>query len=168
MLGFLSKLFGGSKSEKDVKKLMPVVDNITQQFASLESISIDELRAKTTEFRQRIKAALTATDEEILAMQNKADALAETAIQEKDELFQEIDRLRKRRDQEIETVLREIHPQAFAVVKEAARRFTVSEEIQATATELDRQLVSKRPHMRIEGDQVFYKRSWMAAGGQVT
>jgi preprotein translocase subunit SecA len=168
MLGFLSKLFGGSKSEKDVKKLMPVVDNITQQFASLESISIDELRAKTTEFRQRIKAALTATDEEILAMQNKADALAETAIQEKDELFQEIDRLRKRRDQEIETVLREIHPQAFAVVKEAARRFTVSEEIQATATELDRQLVSKRPHMRIEGDQVFYKKSWMAAGGQVT
>ncbi len=168
MLGFLSKLFGGSKSEKDVKKLMPVVDNITQQFASLESISIDELRAKTNEFRQRIKAALTATDEEILAMQNKTDALAETAIQEKDELFQEIDRLRKRRDQEIETVLREIHPQAFAVVKEAARRFTVSEEIQATATELDRQLASKRPHMRIEGDQVFYKKSWMAAGGQVT
>jgi len=168
MLGFLSKLFGGSKSEKDVKKIMPVIENITKQFASLESISIDELRGKTTEFRKRIKTAIAATDEEILAMQSKADSLAETDIHGKDELFQEIDRLRKRRDQEIEAVLAEIHPEAFAVVKEAARRFTVSEEIQATATDLDRQLVSKRPHMRIEGDLVFYKKSWMAAGGQVT
>jgi len=168
MLGFLSKLFGGSKSEKDVKKLLPLVETIKQSFASLESLSNDALRAKTTEFRQRIKAALVATDEAILTLQNKADGLDETSIQEKDELFQEIDQLRKKRDQEIEAVLAEIHPEAFAVVKEAARRFSLSDEIKATATDLDRQLVSKRPHMRIEGDQVYYKKSWMAAGGQVT
>ncbi|NCU03098.1 MAG: preprotein translocase subunit SecA, partial [Chitinophagaceae bacterium] len=71
-------------------------------------------------------------------------------------------------DKKIEEVLAEIHPEAFAVVKEAARRFTNNEELQATATQLDRDLVIKRPHMRIEGDQVFYKKSWMAAGGQVT
>ncbi|MFN9710560.1 MAG: preprotein translocase subunit SecA, partial [Bacteroidota bacterium] len=168
MLGFLSKIFGGSKSEKDVQKLMPIVENVNQQFASLQNLSNDALRAKTNEFKTRIQAKLAVTDKAILDLQTKADALTAADIHEKDQLFQEIDQLRKQRDQEIEDVLREIHAEAFAVVKEAARRFTNHEEIQVTATELDRQIAPKRPHMRIEGDQVYYKKSWMAAGGQVT
>jgi preprotein translocase subunit SecA len=168
MLGFLSKIFGGSKSEKDVQKIMPIVESTNQHLASLQQLSNDALRAKTQEFKTRIQSKLTATDQAILSLQTKADTLAESDIHGKDQLFQEIDTLRKKRDQEIEEALKEIHPEAFAVVKEAARRFTNSEEIQATATELDRQLAPKRPHMRIEGDQVFYKKTWMAAGGQVT
>ncbi|MBU6158968.1 MAG: preprotein translocase subunit SecA [Bacteroidetes bacterium] len=169
MFGFLSKLFGGSKSEKDVQKIMPVIEKTHQHYATLEHLSNDALRAKTSEFKGRIQDRLSSVNDTIQSLQQQADALSEAEIHEKDRLFQEIDQWRKKRDQEIEAALAEIHPEAFAVVKEAARRFTqATEEIQATATDLDRALAPKRPHMRIEGDQVFYKKSWMAAGGQVT
>ncbi len=168
MLGFLSKLFGGSKSEKDVQKLTPIVEKTNQFFQQYQSLTNDQLRNKTQEFRDRIKAHLAAIDEEIANRTSEADALTEDQIQQKDEAYQQIDKLKKERDKKIEEILEQIHPEAFAVVKEAARRFTNNEELQATATQLDRDLVIKRPHMRIEGDQVFYKKSWMAAGGQVT
>lgn len=168
MIGFLSKIFGGSKSEKDIQKLSPIVEKANAFFESYKNLSTDALRAKTAEFRSRIHETLKDTDEAILSLKSKADTLPESDIQEKDTLYQEIDQLRKKRDQQIEEALKEIHPEAFAVVKEAARRFTENEEVQATATTLDRTLASKRPHMRIEGDQVYYKKSWMAAGGQVT
>ena len=168
MLGILSKLFGGSKSEKDVQKLSPLAEKINQFFDQYRHLSNDELRDKTHEFRKRIREHLAALDAEISALIEKAEALPETDIQEKDDLYQQIDKLRKERDQQIEAVLPETHPKAFAVVKEAARRFTENEELQATATALDRDLAPKRAHMRIEGDQVFYKKSWTAAGGTVT
>jgi preprotein translocase subunit SecA len=168
MLGFLSKLFGGSKSEKDVQKLSPIVEKINQYFQQYQSLTNDELRNKTQEFRQRIKTHLQSIDEEIASLTVKADAFTEDQIQEKDATYQEIDKLRKERDKKIEEILEEIHPEAFAVVKEAARRFTNNEELQATATQLDKDLVVKRPHMRIEGDQVIYKKSWLAGGSEVT
>ncbi|MEJ8842561.1 preprotein translocase subunit SecA [Lacibacter sp. H375] len=168
MLGFLSKLFGGSKSEKDVQKLSPIVEKINQYFQQYQSLTNDELRNKTQEFRQRIKSHLQSIDDEIASLTVKADAFTEDQIQEKDATYQEIDKLRKERDKKIEEVLEEIHPEAFAVVKEAARRFTNNEELKATATQLDKDLVVKRPHMRIEGDQVFYKKSWLAGGSEVT
>lgn len=168
MLGFLSKLFGGSKSEKDVLKLTPIVEKINQFFQQYQTLSNDELRNKTLEFRKRIKQHLAETDKEIEELTVKADAFSEDEIQEKDTAYQEIDRLKKERDKKIEEILDEIHPEAFAVVKETARRFTHNEELQATATQLDRDLVIKREHMRIEGDQVIYKKSWIAGGGQVT
>ncbi|HLO38987.1 MAG TPA: DEAD/DEAH box helicase, partial [Lacibacter sp.] len=168
MLGFLSKLFGGSKSEKDVEKLTPIVEKTNQYFQQYQSLTNDELRNKTLEFKQRIKAHLTSIDEEIAALTVSADAFNEDQIQEKDATYQQIDKLRKERDKKIEEILEEIHPEAFAVVKEAARRFTNNEELKATATQLDKDLVVKRPHMRIEGDQVIYKKSWLAGGTEVT
>jgi preprotein translocase subunit SecA len=168
MLGFLSKLFGGSKSEKDVQKLTPIVEKINQYFQQYQSLSNDELRNKTQEFRARIKEYLAVIDKEIAVLTAQADAFGEDQIQEKDVTYQEIDKLKKERDRKIEEVLEQIQPEAFAVVKEAARRFTNNQELQATATQLDRDLVVKRPHMRIEGDQVFYKKSWLAGGSEVT
>ncbi|MBP6686811.1 MAG: preprotein translocase subunit SecA [Lacibacter sp.] len=168
MLGFLSKLFGGSKSEKDVQKLAPIVEKINQYYQQYQNLTNDELRNKTVEFRQRIKTHLTGIDEEIAILTVNADAFTEDQIQEKDATYQEIDKLRKERDKKIEEILEEIHPEAFAVVKEAARRFTNNEELQATATQLDKDLVVKRAHMRIEGDQVVYKKTWLAGGSEVT
>ena len=168
MLGFITKLFGGSKSEKDVQKLSPIVEKINQYFQQYQSLSNDELRGKTQEFRTRIKQHLSAIDAEIAEMNARAEGLPPEQINERDEIYQAIDKKRKERDQQIEEVLNEIHPEAFAVVKEASRRFTTNEELQATATQHDRDLVVKRPHMRIEGDQVFYKKSWLAGGSEVT
>ncbi|MFN9116275.1 MAG: preprotein translocase subunit SecA, partial [Bacteroidota bacterium] len=166
MLGFISKLFGGSKSEKDVQKLSPIVEKTNQYFQQYQSLTNDELRGKTLEFRARIKQHLSAIDAEIAEMNARAESLPPEQINERDEIYQDIDKKRKERDQQIEEVLNEIHPEAFAVVKEAARRFTNNEELQATATQHDRDLVVKRPHMRIEGDQVFYKKSWLAGGSE--
>jgi preprotein translocase subunit SecA len=167
MLGFLSKIFGGNKSEKDVQKLNPIVEKANQFFQQYQSLTNDQLRNKTQEFRNRIQQHLAGIDAQIAKLNETADAYTIDQIQEKDATYQEIDKLRKERDGQIEEILKEIHPEAFAVVKEAARRFTNNEELQATATQLDKDLVIKRPHMRIEGDQVFYKKSWLAAGGQV-
>src|SRR6478672_5481416 len=123
MIGFLSKMFGGSKSEKDVKAILPLVTKVNQAFDSLRSISNDELRNKTTEFRKRIQDHLKAIDEQIADTNKRAEDLPFTDLVGKDSIYQEVDKLKKERDQKIEEILKELLPEAFAVVKETARRF---------------------------------------------
>ena len=95
MLGFISKIFGGSKSEKDVKKIEPYVGKINQFFASYQSLSNDQLRQKTQEFRQRIKEHLTEIDGEIAAKNSEADALPFNDLMGKDAIYQDVDKLKK-------------------------------------------------------------------------
>ncbi|MGB8192928.1 MAG: preprotein translocase subunit SecA, partial [Chitinophagaceae bacterium] len=168
MLGFLSKMFGGSKSEKDIKQIRPLVEQINGHFASYQTLSNDQLRNKTLEFRQRITEHLREIDDEIASINKKAEDLIFSDITGKDSLYQEVDKLRKDRDQKIEEALKEILPEAFAVVKEIARRFKENTELRATATELDKDLSIKKDYIRIEGGEVIYKNAWMAAGNLVT
>ncbi|HJU45651.1 MAG TPA: hypothetical protein VJ647_02655, partial [Chitinophagaceae bacterium] len=168
MLGFISKLFGGSKSEKDIKQITPLVEKINAHFASYQSVSNDELRGKTSEFRERIKKHLSAIDETILGHQQEVEALPVTDMAGREEIYQQIDKLKKDRNEEIEVVLNELLPEAFAVVKETARRFATNTELVATATEKDKALSIKKDYVRIEGEQVIYATTWTAAGGQVT
>ncbi len=141
MLGFISKIFGGSKSEKDVKKIEPYVGKINQFFTSYQSLSNDQLRNKTQEFRQRIKEHLTEIDAEISEKNAAAEALPFTDLMGKDGIYQEVDKLKKERDKKIEEVLEQLLPEAFAVVKETSRRFKENTDIIATATQLDRDLM---------------------------
>jgi preprotein translocase subunit SecA len=168
MIGFLSKMFGGSKSEKDVKLILPLVTKVNQAFDSLKSISNDELRNKTNEFRQRIKDHLKAIDEQIAETNKRAEELPFTDLVGKDTIYQEVDKLKKERDQKIEEVLKDLLPEAFAVVKETARRFKENTEIESGVTELDRQLSVTRDYININGDKVTYKNTWTAGGGQIT
>jgi preprotein translocase subunit SecA len=168
MLGFFSKMFGGSKSEKDIKDILPLVQQINGHFASYQSLSNDQLRNKTQEFRQRIQEHLRQIDSEIADLNRQADELPFSDITGKDALYQQVDKLKKDRDQQIEQVLKQILPEAFAVVKETARRFKENTEIRATATELDKNLGIKKDYIRIEGNEVIYKNSWMAAGNLIT
>jgi preprotein translocase subunit SecA len=140
MLGFLSKIFGGSKSEKDVQKILPLVDQINGHFNSFGSLTHDQLRNKTTEFRLRIKDWLSGIDNEIQALNEKAEQADFKDITGKDEIYQQVDQLKKDRDKKIEEVLKEMLPEAFAVMKETARRFKENTELVVTATELDREL----------------------------
>jgi preprotein translocase subunit SecA len=169
MFGFLSKIFGGNKSERDVKQLMPLVQKINTFYEQYQSLSNDELRNKTVEFKARIAEALNGIDEEIAARRAEAEALDAEAIIERDAIYQEIDKLTKQRDTQLEKVLLDLLPEAFATVKEAARRFKENTELVSTATEMDRNLAGKgRTYVRIEGDQAIYKNTWTAAGGQIT
>jgi preprotein translocase subunit SecA len=168
MLGIFSKIFGGNKSEKDIKHILPLVDEINQYFSAFQSLSNDELRGKTQEFKARINEHLSPINSEIAELSAKAEALPFNEIQGKDVIYQEIDGLKKKRDEQFEEVLKTLLPEAFAVVKETARRFKDSTEVVATATDLDRDLSVKKEHIRIEGDQSIYKNTWMAAGSPVT
>ena len=116
MFNFLSKLLGGSKSEKDVKQIRPIVEEINKHFLSYRSLDNDALRGKTLEFRQRIREHLTEIDQEIAALNSKAEALDTADIVGRDDIYQEVDRLRKKRNEQIEESLRAILPEAFAVV----------------------------------------------------
>ncbi len=168
MLGFISKIFGGNKSEKDIRIIQPIVEDIKRHYAACESLSNDQLRAKTVEFKQRIKDHLGKIDTEIAELNRKAEELPFSEINGKDVLYQEIDQLKKDRDKQIEEVLDELLPEAFAVVKETARRFSQNTEIVSMATDLDRDLSVRKDFVRIDGDQAIYKNSWMAAGSLVT
>jgi len=168
MLKFISKLFGGSKSEKDVSKILPQVEKINGFYTQYGTLDNDSLRAKTAEFRGRIARHLEAIDAEMSVLQARAEGMDSDDIAGRDAAYQEIDALRKKRNDQIEEILMEILPEAFAVVKEASRRFTENTELVSTATELDRALSTRKDHVRIEGDKSVFKNSWMAAGNSVT
>ncbi|HNF01121.1 MAG TPA: preprotein translocase subunit SecA, partial [Ferruginibacter sp.] len=168
MIGVISKLFGGSKSEKDVKKILPVVDKVNQYFAQYKSLSHDELRNKSQEFRQRIAAHLATISGQIADKQKAAEELPVDDINSRDDLYKEIDELKKDKDKQLEVILLEILPEAFAVVKETSRRFTENPTIEVTATELDKALAVKKDNLTIQGDKAIYKNTWTAAGGTIT
>ena len=171
MLDFFSKgvkkIFG-TKYERDVAKYGPVVDEINDIYEGLHGLSNDDLRQKTHAFRQRIADYLSEIDQEIESI--LAEAREEEDIYHKEELFKEVDQLRDDRNKALEEVLLELLPEAFAVVKETARRFSENEELTVTATEHDRNLaaVPGKSYVRIEGDRAIWKNSWVAAGGEVT
>lgn len=168
MLKFISKLFGGSKSEKDVQQLMPIIQKTNQFFQQYQSLTNDELRNKTVEFKARIQDHLKGIDAEIAAEKAAAEALPEMDIHGRDTIYKNIDKLRKDRDKKIEEALAIIQPEAFAVIKEAARRFKENERLVSTATALDRDLSVKKEYVTIQGNESVFNNTWTAAGGKVT
>ncbi len=162
-----SKLMGGSKSERDVKEIQPFVDEILKIYPTLSALSNDELRNKTVEFRARISEYTKDEDTEIAALKAEAET-PDIDIDEQEKLFNRIDELHKKAVKKIEEVLEEILPEAFAVVKETARRFTENKELIVTATEHDRNLAVKKPNVVINGDKAIWANTWNAAGLEVT
>lgn len=168
MMKFLSKLLGGNKSEKDVAIIKPIVIKINDFFNQYQSLTNNELRNKTNEFKQRIKEHIKEIDSVIEEKKSEADNLPIQDVQLKDTIYQEIDKLNKDRDKKIEEILEKILPEAFAVIKETANRFTNNSQIISTATELDRNLSVEKNYVSIDGENSIFQNSWLAAGGQIT
>ncbi|HEU5366761.1 MAG TPA: preprotein translocase subunit SecA [Hanamia sp.] len=168
MAGLLSIIFGGNKSEKDVKKIRPLVGQINSFFDQYQTISNDELRGKTQVFRERIKEYLKEIDNQIESKKTEAEQLDSADISGRDAIYRHIDEMRKDRDKKLEEVLLEILPEAFAVVKETARRFKDNKELESTATELDITFAQTKNYITINGDKAIYKNSWMAGGTMIT
>ncbi len=163
----IAKIFGGNAAEKAMKEIMPIVAQINEHFDGYKSISTDELRGKTSEFKRRIADYLSDIDNQIVDAQSRISALDSQSIDEKEEIFQEISDLEKLRDEKLEEILKEILPEAFAVTKEAARRLSENSELESTATELDRELATTNSNIRIEGNKAYYANEWLAAGGKI-
>ena len=165
MFNFIKNIFG-NKHEKDVKGYAVVVDKTNAFYAEYQSISNDQLRNKTHEFRERIKLGLSDIDNDIQALTEKANE--EPDFITKEEIYNEVDNIRKERNKYLENVLKEILPEAFAVVKETARRFKENSTLEVTATEHDRNLAVSKDYVMIDGEKAIWKNSWTAAGGDVT
>ena len=163
----ISKVFG-SKAQSDLKKLEPYIGRVNNIFDELTSISNDELRAKTDDFRSRISEFTSGIDEEIDSIQEGIDNDPEMELHEKEEQYARIDQLKTERNEKIEEALEEILPEAFAVIKEVARRFMENDSITAKANDQDRDLAAEHDHVSINGDQVTYQNTWMAAGAPIT
>ncbi len=168
MIGFISKLFGGNKSEKDIKVIFPLVKIINDHFDQYQNITNDELRNKTAAFRQRIKTHLAEIDASVMDLNKQAEELPFGELVGKDTIYQEVDKLKKKRDEKIEEILKELLPEAFAVVKETCRRFKDNEELVSSATQMDKDLSAKKDYITIDGDKAIYKNTWTAAGGKIT
>ncbi|MGN6604352.1 MAG: preprotein translocase subunit SecA [Ginsengibacter sp.] len=167
MAGLLSLLFGGNKSEKDVKAIKPLVEKINSFFDQYRSLSNDELRAKTADFRGRIKEYLKDIDAEIETQKTEAEKLDSSDIAGRDAIYRHIDELRKDRDKKLEEILLEILPEAFAVMKETARRFKENPEMESTATELDKKFAEGKSYISIQGEKSIYKNRWTAGGNEI-
>jgi preprotein translocase subunit SecA len=167
MLDFFSKLFG-SKSERDVKGLSPIVEKVKAAYAKLDQLSNDELRAKTIEFKETIAAGLAGIDSEIQAIKTRTETELNMEVSEKVTLYTQLDKLEKDRNKELEDILMNILPEAFAVVKETSRRFTENKTIEVTATQFDRELAAQKSNVIIKGDQAIHHNTWLAAGNEVT
>ena len=165
MLALLSKLFG-SKSNRDIKLIQPLVEKTKEEYAKLSGLSNDELRQKTEGFKLRIQAYLADIDNETAEVKSKAEA-EDLPINEKTALYDHLDKLQKDRDKELEKILLEILPEAFAVMKDTARRFTENETIEVTASLADRELASRKPNVVIQGDKALHHNTWLAAGTEV-
>ena len=161
----ISNMFG-SKSKRDIKEVMPLVNATNQYFESYQSLSNDELRGKTQEFKEKINNYISEINAKVQELKDKAEG-DEVDLEEKDKLFKEVDELLKDRDKAIEEVLMDILPEAFAVVKETARRFKEQDELVATATQKDKDLSVKYNYLKIVGDKVHYATTWNVAGTDI-
>ena len=157
--------FFGTKSDRDLKVLKPVVDKVQNVSPTIELLSDDELRGKTTEFQDKIKTAVSAETSEIEKIQSALDK-DEIPVTEKEASYKSIDTLKKKIHEKSEEVLSEILPEAFAVVKETARRLTQNKQLKVTAKDFDRNLASAFDFVTIEGDQAIWSNEWLAFGAE--
>lgn len=164
----LLKLFFGSKADKDRKAIQPIVDKILAVYPQIQTLSDDELRARVTAFKELIRERLREDEDRIAELKAKLEA-ADVEIDEKERIATEIDRLKKHVNETIETVLNEILPEVFAIVKDTARRFAQNETITVTATDADRELAAQgKDFVRIDGDKAVYQNHWLAGGNEIT
>ncbi|NNC95326.1 MAG: preprotein translocase subunit SecA [Chitinophagales bacterium] len=160
------KLFG-SKHLKDIKGLSPLVDQINGEWNSLQQNSHDELRNKTHEFREIIKEGLKEITSQIDALNQGIEDDPDMDVDLKEKTYLQIDKLIEEKDDQLEKILDNILPKAFAVVKETANRFMHNKEIEVTATDLDRDLAVDKENIIIKGDKAIYQNEWMAAGSLI-
>lgn len=162
----ISKLFG-TKSDRDLKELQPILAEILEAHKTIEKLSNDELRGKTAEFKTRISNYISQEENEIKALRSQIDSDQAISIDEKEKHYLRIDEIEKEIKTKTEDILNEILPEAFAVVKETARRFKLG-DIEVTVTPFDRDISVRKKNIVVNGDKALWKNKWMAAGNEIT
>ena len=166
LLDSVLKVFVGDKSKQDVKAILPLVDKIKEAEKSITSLSHDELRAKTAAFKLKIDDARKDVEAQIENLQQEADTIDD--IDRKEDIYQEIDKLKDESYKITEDVLNDILPEAFAVIRDTARRFKENPTITVVANEFDREISGAKDYVTLEDDKAVWANSWDAAGKPIT
>src|SRR5210317_695538 len=166
ILNNILKTFVGDKSKKDLNQITPLVNQIKTFEKELEALSHDHLREKTETFKKQIADARASFDQRISELQKEAETT--TYLEAKEQLYQQINQQKDEAYQASEETLNQILPEAFAVVKETAKRFKENETITVTATPYDREIAQTKTYVKLKGDQAFWANSWDAAGKPIT
>ena len=163
--GLLKKVFG-SKSDRDMKLVKPVLDKVLAAYPSIDKLSNDELRARSAELKAKLRECEAPFEKRIEEIKAKLEE--DIPVSEKEALATESDKLVKEEDEQIEKVLEEILPEAFAIMKSTARRFKENETIEVTATQMDKDLSINHDFVTIDGDKAIYYNHWVAGGNEIT
>ncbi|MGQ1783579.1 MULTISPECIES: preprotein translocase subunit SecA [unclassified Saccharicrinis] len=162
----VTKLFG-SKYERDLKELNPIVELVKKVSPEIEQLSNDELRQRSSDLKVKISAYVKADQDKVAELKAKTEDDA-VGIAEREKIYAEIDKIEKDIDGKLEEVLEELLPEAFAILKDTARRLTENTTIEVTATEIDRDLAAVHDFVEIEGDKAIWFNSWEAGGTKIT
>ncbi len=162
----LIKMIFGSKADKDRKEIEPYLQKIKAVYPEIEALSNDGLRARSEELKRRIADCIAGDEARIVELRARLEQ-PETTLEEKEKISKEIDDLTKRIDDRIEEKLDEILPEAFAIMKDTARRFAENETVEVTANDFDRELAASKDFVRIEGDKALYATHWLAGGNDI-
>ncbi|MBN1649841.1 MAG: preprotein translocase subunit SecA, partial [Bacteroidales bacterium] len=157
----------GSKSQRDIKAIDPILKKTLSAYQFISKLSADELRAKTIAFKNRIQEAIQDVENEINDLKKKADESLKISIDEKENIYEQIDKLEEKQYAITQETLNEILPEAFAVVKATAALFKDNTEVEVSATQHDRDLAAKFDNVNIKGDKAYYKNEWMAGGSMI-
>ena len=165
MANFFTKLFG-TKSQRDLKQLNPILDKCLAAYDEIEKLSNDELRAKTVDFKTTIHSAIESEQKQVDELKSRIDSELDMAVEEKQRIYTQIEDLEKKIYDK--NVLNDLLPEAFAVVKATAKRFAENEKVEVTANEHDKYLAASRDNVNIVGDKAYYDNSWIAGGTRIT
>lgn len=163
----IAKLFG-TKSDRDLKEILPYVKLINEEYAKLQTISDQQLRDKTKEVKARIALDLKSIDDELTSLHERVNANNDLDLTQKEEIFNKIDKLEEDRNKKLEEALLKVVAVSFAIVKETARRFKENGVLVVEATPHDRKLAAKKSGIEIVGEKAHWKNKWTAAGNEVT
>ncbi len=166
-MAFITKVLGkilGNKSERDIKIIAPIVENIKTEYDRISKLSNDGLREESDRLKKIIDERIKPEEDEIVQLKKDIEV---AEIQETEKLYEKIDKLEEKINEKIEEVLNEILPAAFALVKETAKRFFDNEEIEVTANDFDRDLAASRNSILIKGDKAIWKNRWIAGGNEI-
>ncbi len=167
MFDFLKKLFG-TKSEKDIKNLESKVDEINSIYSSLNSVSNDELRAKSTAIKAKLKDSVKTQSDKIADIKTRIENEPDMDVNSKEDLYKEIDDIEKEITEALEVSLGTVLTEAFAILKETARRFKDNTELEVVVSDYDKELAKDHKNVEIRGDKAIYKNTWLAAGTEIT
>ncbi len=162
----LLKMIFGSKADKDRKEIQPYVEKIKAIYPTIEALTNDELRARSAALMKRIADAIAGDEAHIVDLKAKLER-NDISLNDKENYSKEVDQTVKRIDEKIEEQLDEILPEAFAIMKDTARRFAQNETVVVTANDFDRDLAAEKDFVTIEGDKAVYATHWLAGGNDL-